>query len=130
MWYAANCVVEATQFQTVCASFITALNSATGGQVIATTDSQIQALVAQMAAKQETPSAQCCTAAISLFSDVSLPIKVHQSIRSQFGAVQVSPTAQFKTVLVRSLLGSMANHVLTSFLFCCRHVHAMLTCRL
>ena len=76
MWNAANCVVEATQFQSVCASFITSLNSATGGKVIATTDAQIQALVAQMAAKQETPSAECCTAAISLFSDVSLPTKV------------------------------------------------------
>jgi len=62
----ANCVGEAAIFQTGCATYITALNSATHGAVVATTPAEISALVASINVK---PSSACCTAAQNLLAD-------------------------------------------------------------
>ena len=70
--YAATCAVTATTFQGQCTSFITALQQKTGGQVTATTDAQVAALVSQLRGANMVPSAGCCTAAINLFKNVRL----------------------------------------------------------
>ncbi len=67
---AASCVTEATAFQTACSGYIQALVSATGGQIVATTQSQITTLVQGLSAKGQTPTSSCCTAAQGLLVDV------------------------------------------------------------
>jgi hypothetical protein len=65
----AACLTNAASFQSGCADFITAVSKATSGKVVATTDSQIQALVSQLSSAGSKPSAACCTATTKLLSE-------------------------------------------------------------
>lgn len=92
---AATCIAEATAFQTTCSGFIAALNSATSGQVTATTDEAITGLVAQLKAAGQSPSAACCPVAITLFSHACACDTTVQAVAK---AKQNLTPAEFQTV--------------------------------
>jgi len=92
---ASTCVTEATSFQTACASYISALNSATGGKVTATTEQQITGLVAQLKAAGQTPSATCCPVAISLLNHACA---CDASVQAVAKARQNLSPSEFQTV--------------------------------
>jgi hypothetical protein len=85
-------VAEAATFQTTCAGFITALNSATKGQVVATTQDEISKLVASISTK---PSTACCTASKTFLADACVCDKNVQALAKS--AQGLSPQG-FQTV--------------------------------
>lgn len=91
----AGCVMGATQFQTDCAAFVGALNSATGGKVVARSDNEITALVQGLMKKGIAPSPVCCNSSIVLLADACI---CNTAVQAVAKAQQNLTPADFQTV--------------------------------